>query len=227
MDLSRGQKLLVLGGVAALVLGVGVMSLLRLAAERREVAYLPTPDPLAAAPSAASVAIHVTGAVRQPGLYWLPQGSRVGEAIRLAGGFLPGADQASVNLAAPVEDGRQIRVSFRADTLAPVPVPAAVTAAPTPAAPLPSSPAAPSPPAPTATTTPVTRPTGPAPAYPVSLNQATIAQLEALPTIGPTLARRIVDYRTTHGGFRSVEELTEVEGIDVKRLAALRQYLRL
>ena len=57
---------------------------------------------------------------------------------------------------------------------------------------------------------------------PISLASATQAQLEELDGIGPALASRIIEYRDAHGGFRSVEELGEVDGIGEKRLAALR-----
>ena len=68
---------------------------------------------------------------------------------------------------------------------------------------------------------------GPAPpgaaAGPVSLAVATQAQLEELDGIGPTLAARIIEYRDANGGFRSVEELGEVDGIGEVRLEALRE----
>lgn len=59
-------------------------------------------------------------------------------------------------------------------------------------------------------------------AGPVSLNSATAEQLETLPGVGPVLAQHIVDYRTQHGGFRSIDELTEVNGIGDRRFADLR-----
>ena len=65
-----------------------------------------------------------------------------------------------------------------------------------------------------------------APSAPVSLSSATVAQLDTLDGIGPTLAQRIVEYRQAHGGFRSVDELKQVEGIGEKRFAALRQALQ-
>lgn len=58
---------------------------------------------------------------------------------------------------------------------------------------------------------------------PISLAGATQAQLEELDGIGPTLAARILEYRDEHGGFRTVEELAEVEGIGEVRLEALRE----
>jgi competence protein ComEA len=57
---------------------------------------------------------------------------------------------------------------------------------------------------------------------PISLSQATEAQLESLDGIGPALAGRILEYRQQHGGFRSLDELKEVSGIGDKRFAALR-----
>ena len=60
---------------------------------------------------------------------------------------------------------------------------------------------------------------------PISLGQATEAQLESLDGIGPALAGRILEYRQQHGGFRSLDELKEVSGIGDKRFEALRKSL--
>ncbi len=60
----------------------------------------------------------------------------------------------------------------------------------------------------------------------MSLGSATLEQLDALDGIGPTLAQRIVEYRAQHGGFSSLTELGEVDGIGEKRLAALREGLQ-
>jgi competence protein ComEA len=60
-----------------------------------------------------------------------------------------------------------------------------------------------------------------APSGPVDLNSATAEQLEALPGIGPVLAQHIVDWRTAHGGFRSVDQLNDVSGIGDSTFADL------
>jgi len=58
-------------------------------------------------------------------------------------------------------------------------------------------------------------------AGPVSLSSATLEQLDALPGVGPVTAQKIVDYRSKHGGFRSVEELDAIPGIGPARIANL------
>lgn len=65
---------------------------------------------------------------------------------------------------------------------------------------------------------------GPGP--PLSLNAATVEQLDTLPGVGPVLARHIVDHRTEQGGFRSVAELREVNGIGERRFADLEPLVR-
>ncbi len=67
---------------------------------------------------------------------------------------------------------------------------------------------------------------GGAPGAPLSLNTATAEQLDGLPGVGPVLARHIVDHRTEHGGFRSVAELREVDGIGERRFADLEPLVR-
>jgi competence protein ComEA len=60
----------------------------------------------------------------------------------------------------------------------------------------------------------------------VHLSTATVEQLDGVDGIGPTLAQRIIEYRDSHGGFRSLAELAQVEGIGEKRLATLREALQ-
>jgi competence protein ComEA len=144
------------------------------------------------------VVVQVAGAVRSPGVYRLPAGKRVDDAVRMAGGATARADLAGVNLAAKVEDGRQVIVPER--------TPGAGAAA---GAVAPAS-------APDSTVP------GAAPAAPLSLNTATADQLDTLDGVGPATAQKILAYRQQHGGFGSVSELGQVPGIGPKKLAALR-----
>jgi competence protein ComEA len=64
---------------------------------------------------------------------------------------------------------------------------------------------------------------GQAPAARVSLGSATAEQLDALPGVGPVTAQKIVDYRSAHGGFRSVDDLDAIPGIGPARVEQLRE----
>ncbi|MFG2608810.1 ComEA family DNA-binding protein [Streptomyces anulatus] len=67
---------------------------------------------------------------------------------------------------------------------------------------------------------------GPGPSAPLSLNTATAEQLETLPGVGPVLAQRMIDYRAENNGFRSVDELRQVNGIGDRRFAELQPLVR-
>ncbi|MFF4155963.1 helix-hairpin-helix domain-containing protein [Streptomyces sp. NPDC001678] len=154
-------------------------------------------------PSARSVVVDVTGKVLRPGVQRLPPGSRVEDALEAAGGARPGADTTGLNQARVLMDGELIVVGAPAPGGS-APGPAAGSAAVGGAA----SGASP--------------PGGGAGAGPVSLNSATLEQLDALPGVGRVLAQHILDYRTQHGGFRSVADLRHVNGIGARRFTDLK-----
>jgi|GEM_PF-740040 len=63
------------------------------------------------------------------------------------------------------------------------------------------------------------------PSLPVNINTAGQRSLESLPNIGPSMAKRIIEYRSSVGGFKSVEQLGKVKGIGPKRLEQLRKHV--
>ena len=164
------------------------------------------PDGLAAAVDGAGVAggaeaaggrlvVDVKGAVRRPGVYRLPAGSRTYDAVRRAGGLTRRADRVGVNLAARAVDGGEVVVPSRS-ARGRTPLAAAGGADDAPEAPL-----------------------------ALDLNSATAQELEQLDGIGPATAASIVEYREQHGGFASIDELDEVSGIGEARLASIRAQL--
>ncbi|MDX6715093.1 MAG: competence protein ComEA [Baekduia sp.] len=156
--------------------------------------------------------VHVVGAVHRPGVYRLRLGLRVQDAVRRAGGAASGADLQAINLAAKLTDAQQVVVPKRAVAVPGGPVGAAAGAG------VGAGPGA----ATGAAGAGATGATGAAAGPPVNLNSATAEQLDTLDGVGPATAQKILEYRAQHGGFRSVDDLSQVSGIGPKRLEALR-----
>lgn len=161
---------------------------------------LVSPDP--SIPGQVGVAIvHVVGEVAHPGVVEVAADSRVIDAIQAAGGATDQAVLTAINLARTVSDGEQIVV---------------------PNAELAQNIAA-------SAGSPDVRGSGSAEAATgasngglVNLNTASADELTTLPKIGPSIAQRIVDWREANGGFGSIDQLLEVNGIGAKTLEGLR-----
>jgi competence protein ComEA len=145
------------------------------------------------------VVVDVTGAVRDPGVYRLPAGSRVDDAVKRAGGETGKAELDSVNLAALLADGQQVVVPERV-TAATAGTGAAATAGATGAA--------------------------EAEEGPISLGTATAADLDTIDGIGPVTAEDIIKFREEHGGLSSVDQLDQISGIGPATMESLRERLQ-
>jgi competence protein ComEA len=160
-------------------------------------------SPAAAATGSPPVVVDVAGKVRKPGVYRLPAGSRVDDAVRAAGGLLSGVDPVLVNLARKLTDGEQLLVGL---VLAGGSSAGSAGGA---GGGVSSGGVG-----------------GAAPSAPASglldLNTATLAQLDGLPGVGPVLAQRILDWRVEHGRFDSVEQLRGISGIGDSKYADLK-----
>ncbi|MGW7574044.1 helix-hairpin-helix domain-containing protein [Streptomyces sp. NPDC054765] len=154
------------------------------------------------------VVVDVAGKVRHPGIHRMPPGSRVIDALEAAGGVLRGVSTGGLNRARLLTDGEQIVVAGAGAGAAGAGGGAGSAGA---------GAAGPGSGAPSAGGG-----GGGGPAGPVSLSTATEQQLDSLPGVGPVLARHIVEFRTQHGGFTSVEQLRQVTGIGDRRFADLR-----
>ena len=129
----------------------------------------------------------------------MPAGARVIDVLKAAGGPLRGADLGMLNLARKVADGELVTVG----------VPAPASGGPAAGGGAPPAGAA----------------AGGADG-PIDLNTATLSELDTLPGVGPVLAQRILDWRTEHGRFATVDQLSDVPGIGDARLAQLRDLVR-
>lgn len=143
--------------------------------------------------SAGTLYVHVSGAVARPGLYRLEGGARLVDAVAAAGGFADEADDSGVNLARTVSDGEQVVVPVKGEAAMGSGGAGAGGAG-----------------------------GGGAGDARINLNTATVAELDTLPRVGPAIAQRIVDWRTTNGRFSAVDDLLSVPGIGEKMLESLR-----
>ncbi len=160
-----------------------------------------------------SLVVHICGAVKKPGVYTLPGGSRVCDAVEAAGGFSGSAAENRINQAALLEDGIQLMILTReeADRLEAEAV---------------RNPA----PADGQTALPAQRVSGmgagvqitggasggqseEAPQGLVNINTASVEELMTLPGVGQTRAEAILAYRQAHGAFASIEDIMKVDGI--------------
>lgn len=142
-------------------------------------------------PTKVPIEVQVLGGVVRPGVYSLPEGSRVQDAVDAAGGLLADTDASSVNLAAKLEDGQQVQIPG-GQTSASLPSQGGTSPF-------------------TVLATPV--PTKPSSADLININTATLAELESLPNIGPTTAQNIINYRIQHGPFATIDMIMNVPGI--------------
>ncbi len=144
-------------------------------------------------PTKVPIQVQVLGGVVRPGVYSLPEGSRVQDAVDAAGGLLANTDTSGINLAAKLEDGQQVEIPG-GETSA-----SGTTQQQQGTSPF------------TVLATPV--PTKPSSADLININTATLAELQSLPNIGPTTAQNIVNYRIQHGPFATTDMILNVPGI--------------
>ena len=156
------------------------------------------------------IVVDVDGAVAHPGLYKLPPDSRVQAALAAAGGLSPQADVHRINRAAKLHDGQKLYVLSQGESGPPqaassgqgcegqacTSAEGGVAGSDTEGQGL------------------------------VNINTANATQLTQLPGVGPAIAQKIIDYRTTNGPFTSVDDLTKVPGIGAAKLAQIKSHAR-
>ena len=142
------------------------------------------------------VVVDVAGAVAKPGVYRLPAGSRVDDAIERAGGATARAESEAINLAARLSDGQQVVLPSEVKSSAGLTASSDAGVAASDA-------------------------TGP-----ISLGTASVDELDTIEGIGPVTAQQIIDFRDQHGGISSVDQLDQISGIGPATMDALRARLQ-
>lgn len=150
------------------------------------------------------IVVEISGAVAHPGVYHMATGDTVGMLVEAAGGFLEDADSSCINLSDSIFHMEQVVIGaldseptaqYSADLVSMYYPP------------------------------PQKEETLIAESQKININTATSQQLQRLPGIGPKIADSIVEYRTEHGDFQTIENLMDVPKIGEKTFAALADYI--
>ena len=156
----------------------------------------------ASSEEAKTLVVHICGAVSAPGVYELPAGSRIIDAVEAGGGFLPEADEACCNLAEEIVDGCQIYIMTKTESCADGQTEKKAGIQTSPDSDM--------------QTTDRNVRSNSAPALEnglVNLNTADVAALMTLPGIGESRAKAIISYREQHGAFAQIEDIMKISGI--------------
>ena len=156
----------------------------------------------ASSEEAKTLVVHICGAVSAPGVYELPAGSRIIDAVEAGGGFLPEADEACCNLAEEIVDGCQIYIMTKSESCADGQTEKKAGIQTSPDSDM--------------QTTDRNVRSNSATALEnglVNLNTADIAALMTLPGIGESRAKAIISYREQHGAFAKIEDIMKISGI--------------
>ena len=156
----------------------------------------------ASSEEAKTLVVHICGAVSAPGVYELPAGSRIIDAVEAGGGFLPEAEEACCNLAEEIVDGCQIYIMTKSESCADGQTEKKAGIQTSPDSDM--------------QTTDRNVRSNSAPALEnglVNLNTADIAALMTLPGIGESRAKAIISYREQHGAFAQIEDIMKISGI--------------
>jgi competence protein ComEA len=200
LKLTKEQQLMVLGVAVSLVVGCCVLAVRSFAPQTAGIVIEePTVQPAIQVQS--MVLVHVSGAVRREGVYRLGTGYRVLDALKLAGGAGANADLSAINLAEVVKDGVKIIIPGKQIIERGSGEPGTKGLG--------------------------DRGTGGSGNSKVSLNNADVKALDALPGIGKSTAQKIVEYRLTNGPFTKIEQIMEIPRFGKSKFEKIKDRLTL
>ncbi len=162
------------------------------------------------------VRIDISGAVKKPGVYQIKEGSIVEDAIKLAGGITKDVSEndlaKQINRAEILSDGQKIIIPIKTSisessqtfTTTTQEVESKVAGS---------------------STSKSTSTKAPDIQGKININSASLSELDKLPGIGPAYAQRIIDYRNSSGGFKSIDQITNVKGIGEKTFEKIKNYI--
>lgn len=145
--------------------------------------------------------VDISGEVKKPGVYEMSSDSRIFHVIEKAGGFTGKADKSSLNQAEIVKDGQKIIVSKKGDSN-------------------------------NNSEKSGYSSSGSESNYQgeniqnkININKADVTELQKITGVGPSTAKKIIDYRNSNGGFKTIDDLKKVKGIGEKTFSKIKDYI--
>lgn len=201
-NISR-RELIMLVLILALGLGLFATFYNRVLSPKPEIAFklddTPSVSVMASAQDPREIMVYVTGAVKAPGVYTLKEGSRIKDAIEIAGGALPEADLVRLNLAQRLSDEDKLYVFSEGENadLNGNSIDVGATAG-------------------------ITSPDD----GKVNINTADKTTLGTLPGVGEVTSQKIIDYREKNGPFKAIEDIKKISGIGDKKFEQLQDKIK-
>jgi len=146
------------------------------------------------------VIIHITGAVKSPGVYQLKSTDRVIDAVKIAGGAIEEANLDAVNLAAILRDGQKIIIPYRISKNSDVENNESIYKN-------------------------IEEMYSSSNTDKININTANASTLQTLPGIGPVLSERIIEYRNQNGLFGIIDDIKDVSGIGEKKFEGIKELI--
>jgi competence protein ComEA len=200
-NLSNQEKITIIFLLIVIIIGIGIILYKNFNNEDNLAINSPSnfsENNIAEKIEVPSVIIHISGAVKNPGVYKLKSIDRVVDAVKIAGGITERANPDAINLAALLKDGQKIIIPYKISNQVTVESDKNIEEV---------------------------YSSSSSPSDQININTADDNTLQSLPGIGPVLSKKIIDYRNQNGLFEVIDDIKDVSGIGEKKFEGIKDLI--
>ena len=200
-NLSNQEKITIIFLLIVIIIGIGIILYKNFNNEDNLAINSPSnfsENNIAEKIEVPSVIIHISGAVKNPGVYQLKSTDRVVDAVKIAGGITERANPDAINLAALLKDGQKIIIPYKISNQVTVESDKNIEEV---------------------------YSSSSSPSDQININTADDNTLQSLPGIGPVLSQKIIDYRNQNGLFEVIDDIKDVSGIGEKKFEGIKDLI--
>jgi competence protein ComEA len=204
-NLSNQEKITIIFLLIVIIIGIGIILYKNFNNEDNLALNSPSnfsENNIAEKIEVPSVIIHISGAVKNPGVYQLKSTDRVVDAVKIAGGITERANPDAINLAALLKDGQKIIIPYKISNQVTVESDKNISK-----------------------NIEEVYSSSSSPSDQININTADDNTLQSLPGIGPVLSKRIIDYRNQNGLFEVIDDIKDVSGIGEKKFEGIKDLI--